>query len=152
MSPATIHIKQVQTDREWHGAVAVRFAVFVDEQHVPADAELDHLDAGAVHAVALADDEGQMHIVGTGRLVSETPERARIGRVAVLPAYRGRGVGSQLLHFLEELARQCGCTETVLHAQTHAIGFYERHGYVAGDPSHIFDEDGIPHVAMYRAL
>jgi predicted GNAT family N-acyltransferase len=122
---------------------AVREAVFVREQRVPPELEQDALDPVCVHVVAR--DAGGMPI-GTGRL---TPEH-RIGRMAVLPQWRGHGVGDALLLALIEQARLRGWREVALNAQASAIGFYLRHGFVAHGER--FHEAGIEHQAMRRVL
>jgi predicted GNAT family N-acyltransferase len=121
----------------------VRFTVFVDEQHVPADQELDADDAVSLHAVA-RDAAGA--VIGTGRLLPD----GHIGRMAVLAAGRGRGVGSALLEALMREAAAQGHRVAVLNAQQHAVPFYERHGYVVCSAP--FDDCGIAHVEMRAAL
>jgi len=117
---------------------SVRRAVFIVEQRVPEELEWDDDDSDAVHALALAAGTP----IGTGRLLRD----GRIGRMAVMPAWRRRGVGSAILQSLLEAARALGCIHICLHAQTHAIAFYARHGFVAvGDK---FIEAGIPHREM----
>jgi predicted GNAT family N-acyltransferase len=112
---------------------SVRDAVFVREQNVPREIELDALDA-----------HGQP--IGTARL---TPDR-RIGRMAVLPAWRGHHVGSALLHALLRTAHAQGWRAVSLHAQLTALAFYRRHGFVAvGEP---FEEAGIAHQSMQLRL
>ena len=129
---------------------ALRHRVFVEEQAVPPDLERDELDAAATHAV-VRDPAGRL--VGTGRMVVLTEGSdpvARIGRMAVAAEARGTGVGAALLAVLEEAAVGAGCRRAVVHAQTHAEGFYRRAGYTReGEP---FDEAGIPHVAMAKGL
>lgn len=118
---------------------AVRREVFVAEQGVSETEEWDGLDAACRHVIAM---DGEGRAIGTGRLLPD----ARIGRMAVLKPWRARGVGSALLKALIAMARDAGYPETRLHAQTHALGFYARHGYVAvGDE---FMEAGIPHFEM----
>ncbi len=120
---------------------AVRDAVFVQEQQVPADLERDALDPQCRHAVA-RDAAGRA--IGTARL---TPDH-RIGRMAVLAPWRNRGVGSALLQALLRLARESGWREVALHAQDGAVAFYRAHGFTAvGEP---FVEAGIGHQAMHR--
>jgi len=124
-------------------AMRVREAVFVVEQGVPLVIERDDWDARAEHALAC---DGQGSVIGTGRLLPD----GHIGRMAVLREHRGRGVGGRILAALLERARELGMTRVVLNAQTRAVSFYARHGFVAfGDE---FTEAGIPHVAMSRAL
>lgn len=122
---------------------AVREPVFVQEQNVPLDMEWDELDPLSQHVLAL-DDGGRP--VGTGRL---TPDQ-RIGRMAVLPEWRGHGVGEALLHRLIEQAKALGYPAIELHAQVDAIGFYERNGFNAYGED--FDEAGIRHRHMRRTL
>jgi predicted esterase YcpF (UPF0227 family)/predicted GNAT family N-acyltransferase len=121
----------------------IRTQVFVEEQHVPPELELDALDAQCLHALAL-DADGQA--VGTGRLLPD----GHVGRMAVLRSWRGRGVGSRLLAALVEAARAHGHAEVVLAAQCHAQAFYACHGFVAEGET--FMDAGIPHVLMRRAL
>ncbi|WP_328539281.1 GNAT family N-acetyltransferase [Streptomyces sp. NBC_00344] len=127
---------------------AVRRAVFVDEQGVPADIEYDTHDADAVHVLA-AGPEGP---IGTGRLLLPGPGSTvgSLGRLAVAAAGRGRGVGATLVRAIEDAARERGMTAVDLHAQTHALGFYERLGYEAYGPE--FPDAGIAHRAMRRTI
>ncbi len=122
---------------------AVREPVFIQEQGCPLDLEWDDLDPLSLHALA-RDASGTP--IGTARL---TPQRT-IGRMAVLAPWRGRGVGAALLQFLIERARALGHPALELHAQTHAIGFYERFGFSAFGAE--FDEAGIRHRAMRLEL
>lgn len=122
---------------------AVREAVFVQEQGVPLELEWDELDPHCHHVIA-RDAHGQP--IGTGRL---TPEH-RIGRMAVLAGWRGRGVGDALLLALVEQARQLGWPVLSLHAQVSAEGFYARHGFLPHGER--FVEAGIDHQAMRRLL
>lgn len=122
-------------------AMRVREAVFVVEQGVPREIERDTWDPRADHALAF-DRDGRA--VGTGRLLPD----GHVGRMAVLAAWRGQGVGTRILDALVSRARERGIKRVVLNAQTHAVPFYARHGFVAfGDE---FMEAGIPHVAMAR--
>lgn len=122
---------------------AVREAVFVEEQRVPRTLELDPMDPLCTHVLA-RDAQGQP--IGTGRL---TPER-RIGRMAVLPTWRGQGVGAAMLEALTGLARMRGLDQLELHAQLSALPFYARHGYLPVGPQ--FMEAGIAHQSMHRKL
>lgn len=124
-------------------AMLVRQEVFVEEQHVPPELELDEHDAYCVHAVAY-DADGTP--VGTGRLLSD----GHIGRIAVRAPYRGDGVGSKLLAALMNEARRKRHLEVVLSAQRHAQNFYARHGFIA--EGRIYMDAGIEHVTMRHAL
>lgn len=121
---------------------AIRREVFIVEQQVPEQMEWDADDATSVHALALLDG----HPVGCGRLLPD----GHIGRMAVRAPFRSTGVGRALLQALLAEARRRGMREVVLHAQTHALRFYETHGFVADGPE--FDEAGIPHRRMSQAL
>ncbi|WP_284075907.1 GNAT family N-acetyltransferase [Herbaspirillum aquaticum] len=124
-------------------AQPIRFEVFVDEQKVPADIELDDMDPHCVHAVAY-DEAGQP--LATGRLLPD----GHIGRMAVRKAGRGQGVGGAVLQVLIAAARARGDAEVILNAQSHAEGFYQRYGFAReGEP---FMEAGIPHITMRARL
>jgi predicted GNAT family N-acyltransferase len=126
-------------------AFGLRFEVFVDEQGVPRELEVDEFDAGATHLVAIQDDR----VVGTLRLL-EHGGTAKIGRVAVRAALRGAGVGARLMDHAAGIALDRGFDEIVLHAQVAVAGFYRRLGYV--EEGDLFDEAGIPHVAMRKKI
>ena len=123
-------------------AQRIRFAVFVQEQGVPAELEMDEMDERCLHALAF--HEGQA--IGTGRLLPD----GHIGRMAVLKPWRGRGVGAALLGRLVEAARRRGDGEALLSAQVHALGFYRAHGFVPYGA--VYEEAGIPHQAMKLSL
>lgn len=129
--------------RDFADLRAVRETVFVEEQRVPRELEHDALDPACTHVIA-RDADGRA--IGTGRL---TPER-KIGRMAVLRDWRGRGVGDALLQALIDAARQSGIGEVRLNAQISAVGFYVKHGFVPEGPR--FVEAGIEHQTMRRAL
>ncbi|MBW8367474.1 MAG: GNAT family N-acetyltransferase [Arenimonas sp.] len=121
----------------------VRETVFVAEQQVPIEEEWDELDPHCRHVIAR---DLQNRPIGTGRL---TPEH-KIGRMAVLREWRGRGVGDALLVALIDQARTQGWTEVSLNAQVSAESFYARHGFEPYGPR--FMEAGIEHQAMRRTL
>lgn len=124
-------------------ARSARERVFIVEQQVPVELEWDEHDAVARHVVAQGPDGTA---IGTGRLLDD----GHIGRMAVLPAWRGKGVGRALLERLLEAAAEAGMRELELHAQTHAAGFYRRFGFAEAGTE--FMEAGIPHVRMRRAV
>jgi len=123
-------------------AAPIRFTVFVEEQRVPADIELDEHDASCVHAVAFDGERA----VGTGRLLPD----GHIGRMAVLKEARNRGVGALMLGKLMDRAKELGFAEVALSAQIHASRFYRRHGFAEEGPEYM--EAGIRHQAMRKAL
>ena len=99
----------------------------------------------ATHLVAIRDDQ----VVGTLRLL-EHGEAAKIGRVAVRAAARRAGVGARLMERAAGLALERGFAEIILHAQVTVAGFYRRLGYV--EEGDVFDEAGIPHIAMRKKM
>jgi predicted GNAT family N-acyltransferase len=122
---------------------SVRRAVFIEEQGVPEALEWDAADTVSVHFLALAADGSP---IGCARLLPD----GHVGRMAVLPGWRGRGVGRALLTAVLGAARARGHHRVQLSAQTHAADFYGRAGFVAeGD---VYEEAGIPHVAMTKRL
>jgi len=128
-------------------ARAIRTAVFVAEQGIPADLEWDAADASCVHALA----SNRLGLpLATGRLLEHAPGVSKIGRMAVLAALRGSGVGRAVLDALLDAARERGDTEVLLHAQRSAVAFYGRAGFSARGA--VFDEAGIPHQAMICTL
>lgn len=140
-----VHVTVREAD--WHSDQAairaVRHAVFVVEQKIPAALEWDGQDPGCRHVLA---SSAAGEAVATGRL---SPD-GRIGRMAVMPAWRGHGVGRAVLRRLLQLAGARGLPRVYLHAQLAVAGFYRREGFRAnGTP---FEAAGIPHLAMSRPL
>ena len=141
-----VTVKLVETEAELEGAIDVRMQVFVAEQSVPPEEELDDADASATHAIAL--HQGQ--VIATGRLVVREDATAQIGRMAVRQPWRRHGVGGLILQSLEEEARAQGLTQAVLHAQEYVKSFYAGHGY--REHGETFLEVGIPHIEMRKQL
>ncbi|OIJ68737.1 GNAT family N-acetyltransferase [Streptomyces mangrovisoli] len=150
----TVRVAEDPADLE--ACFALRKEVFVGEQGVPEDIEYDAYDAVAVHVLAITGDGVPL---GTGRLLHG--ERAAektggdltlgsLGRLAVAQRSRGLGVGVALVRAIEDAARARGLAAVDLHAQTHALGFYERLGYEPYGAE--YEEAGIPHQGMRRAL
>lgn len=136
---------KISVTRDFPACAAIRRRVFIEEQNVPEELELDELDATAIHL--LATRNGQP--VGTARLLIEG-ETAKIGRVAVLPEARGTGAGAALMRAALDELRARGVRAAKLGAQTHAIGFYEKLGFTAFGPE--YDDAGIPHRDMILGL
>jgi YbgC/YbaW family acyl-CoA thioester hydrolase len=128
-------------------AMALRHAVFAQEQGIAAALMSDEADAGAVHALA-RNRAGRA--VGSGRLVQRSDGSGKIGRMAVDAGVRGAGVGRALLQALVAAARARGLQTLVLHAQASAVGFYQRQGWQADGER--FEEAGVPHRAMRLVL
>jgi len=137
------HVRLVDWTDAAEALRAVRTAVFIVEQRIPANLEWDADDARSVHALAAAAGGAP---IGCGRLLPD----GHIGRMAVVAPWRRRGVGAALLARLVDAARARGDARVVLNAQTQAMPFYAAFGFApVGAP---FVEAGIPHRAMARAL
>jgi predicted GNAT family N-acyltransferase len=133
-------------DARWiEQALDLRERVFCGEQGVDLEAERDGLDGEAIHVVHVRDGR----VLGTCRVLVRDGV-GRLGRMAVEPSARGRGIGAELLVAAEEAARVAGATRMRLHAQAAARSLYARGGYAeVGEP---FVEEGIDHVTMERPL
>ncbi|WP_348610141.1 GNAT family N-acetyltransferase [Halobaculum rarum] len=168
------------TEADWDAVVDLRMRVFVDEQGVPEELELDEydedpLDSDVDHllvrdsdgsggdADSETDETRTVEVVATARIravdaaeygaLDEAAERiAKVERVVVARDRRGEGWGARVMAAVEDRARTRGLNEVVLHAQTRAAGFYERLGYAVDDAVGTFDEDGIEHVRMRRRI
>jgi predicted GNAT family N-acyltransferase len=127
-------------------AYQVRREVFILEQKVPEDLEIDEFDPVALHALAYSDNA----CIGTARLHINDDRSGQIGRMAILSSFRNQGLGRQIMKVLIETAKSSGATSLILHAQVSAIPFYEKLGFKANGP--IYDEAGIPHRNMMMAL
>jgi predicted GNAT family N-acyltransferase len=141
---SVIKIKRVSSDRERAQAFAIRLRVFVKEQGVPQDIELDRDDSRAIHFLAFV----SARAVGTARLVRRG-HGAKIGRMAVLKSFRGKGVGRKLLKRASLAAKKMDANKIYLHAQVPVIGFYEKLGFRCVGP--VFDEAAMPHRKMVYA-
>lgn len=155
-SATSYSTRRAVEDSDLAACFRIRKDVFVGEQNVPEEIEYDACDAGAVHVLAVAADGSAL---GTGRLLygpaaadrtDGDPTVGSLGRLAVTRQARGRGVGAALVRAIEDEARALGLAAVDLHAQTHALGFYERLGYAAYGPE--FPDAGIAHRAMRRPL
>jgi predicted GNAT family N-acyltransferase len=138
-----VTITQVTWQQAGEALAEIRRRVFIEEQAVPEALEWDGLDEGAVHFLAT---DARQYPIGCARLL----DGGRIGRMAVLTSWRQQGVGRALLDAAMAEGRRQGLAEMTLSAQTHAIGFYENAGFVVC--SDIYDDAGIPHRDMARAL
>ena len=143
VKPQIFSVRHAAWEKENAALRRIRTAVFVMEQRVPEDEEWDGLDVACLHALAL-DDAGTP--IGTGRLAPD----GKIGRIAVLKEWRGTGVGAAILESLMTAARTCGMHECHMHAQSHALAFYVRHGFESQGEE--FLEAGMPHRRMCRKL
>lgn len=127
-------------------AYAIRKKVFIEEQGVPQELELDEFDPLCWHALAF---EGKQ-CIGTGRLVAMGVNEGQVGRMAVLPYFRGKGTGKAILLKLIELAQTQKISSLMLHSQVLAIPFYEKHGFTP--QGLIYQEARIDHRNMILLL
>src|SRR5665647_523474 len=141
----TVRITRITNDAELQTAFNIRITVFVEEQGVPFDVELDEHDAYADHVLVYFDDLP----VATGRvrIVNDT---AKLERICVMPSHRKYGIGKAVVQALEEIAKEKGLHKAKLHGQTQAMTFYEKLGYISASDE--FMEEGIPHKLMIKDL
>ena len=144
-SAASVRVVPIETAEQMRQAHAIRRRVFIEEQSVPEEIELDADDAHAFHVLAILDGAA----VGCGRFVVHGDE-VKIGRMAVLANLRTHGIGRAILESLMRAAKQRGFRRAILHAQISAEGFYLKCGY--RPVGEVFEEAGIPHRKMERAL
>jgi predicted GNAT family N-acyltransferase len=140
-----IEVREARDAAEREALLALRHEVFVGEQGVPRELEIDEHDERAVHMVAFEDGQ----LVGTCRVL-QAGSQAKFGRLVVARAARGRGIGAALLAAAERRAREMGCHQMVLAAQTSAMGLYERAGYTAR--GEVYLDAGIEHMTMEKPL
>ncbi len=134
----TIHIAEKE---EKQAVFALRTEVFVDEQHVPPELELDAEDAHALHIIAQEDGV----TIGCARVILSERD-AHIGRLAVKKSHRGNGVGSAICRFIIDTCHKRGYTRIWLNSQLRAVGFYEKLGF--SPKGEVFTEAGIEHIEM----
>jgi predicted GNAT family N-acyltransferase len=142
MSRAGISLRLADWSLEKTALLLIRERVFVQEQGVPAEMELDQWDAESTHFLGLAGTQP----IATARLLPI----GKIGRLAVLPEWRGQGIGRDLMLLALDTARRRGLAAIVIHAQASVVEFYRKLGFVAHGG--IFDEAGIPHREMRLGL
>ena len=140
----TVTVRCAQGPGEVADAIALRSAVFVEEQGVPADEDVDGRDGEALHLVAV-DDAGT--VVGTCRLLVDGPT-LKLGRMAVAVTARRQGIGLRLLDLADAEATSAGVERIVLGAQVSAVPLYEQAGYTTR--SDVFLDAGIEHVWMEK--
>jgi predicted GNAT family N-acyltransferase len=146
ISDVTTRLCVSTEDRQ--AAMNIRREVFVEEQQVPPELEPDEYDADALHLITTVPESESP--IATARIVDKGNGLAKIGRVAVRKAWRGKGIGESLMRFALETAKSHGFTTAALDSQIYAIPFYERLDFVAEGPE--FDDAGIPHRHMRRML
>ena len=143
---AVYHYKLVDNESELKDAFRIRRQVFITEQHIPPNLEYDEDDRTALHMLA----KDEQKAIGTARVLFLSNNQAKLERLAVLKSFRGRGIGSEIISFLEKELKNQGVEKVILHAQCRAIAFYKSCGYQ--EPSTPFWEVGIKHIKMQKQL
>ena len=140
------NVKLVTTDEEKQLAFDVRLKVFVEEQGIPRHLEIDEFDDKAAHFIV---QDGE-HTIAAARLREISPGVGKVERVCVLKEYRGKRLGVFTMEHIEKYAVGHGLNTLKLHAQTYAVPFYEKLGYVVTSPE--FLDAYIPHRAMEKQI
>jgi len=139
-------VKQVNTTKELKDVQEVRRQVFIEEQGINREADIDGLDQTSDHIIVYDNNTP----VGTARIRYKNRVQAKLERIAVLKSYRGQGIGKRITEASLKLAKMKGASEVTLDAQQSAARFYKKLGFrQEGEP---FEEVGIPHIAMTRKL
>jgi predicted GNAT family N-acyltransferase len=140
----TVRIATSDLARE--DAFSVRRKVFVEEQGVPLNLELDDFDKTAAHFVVYSSETP----IGAGRLRETADGIGKVERVCISKEYRGKHLGNLIMRALEEHAKETGMNKIILNAQSYAVPFYEKLGYVITSPE--FMDADIPHRAMEKKI
>lgn len=136
----------VTNDQQREDALKVRKIVFVEEQNVPPDEEIDEFENVATHFVCYNDNHEP---IGAGRF-RQLDDIGKIERICVLPSYRKNGVGKLIMNAIINYAKEKGFNKVKLNSQTHAIPFYEKLGFTIASDEYM--EAGIPHRTMIKTL
>ena len=143
----SLKIKIAETDKEFKDVGEIRIKVFEIEQEINAAQDFDGKDAEAIHIIAYIDEAP----TGTARIRHIEKDRSsKIERVAVLPEFRKRGIGSQIIRYAIYLLRAEEIKVARLNAQEHLVPYYEQYGFRS--ISDAFDLAGIRHIAMEKRL
>ncbi len=138
--------RKVETKQQLADAFSIRTEVFVNEQHVPIEEEIDQYEDEAIHFIVY-DEENQP--IGAGRL-RFVDEYGKVERICIAKVARGKGVGRVLMEKIEEVARTEGAVKMKLNAQRQAEEFYAKLGYQTVSAE--FLDAGIPHVTMTKSF
>ena len=139
-------VKIAESDQDKVSCFQIRTKVFVLEQGVDANHEIDNFDDTCTHAIAMIDSEP----IGTGRLIKLSPTEAQIGRMAILHEWRRFNIGTEILNLLENSAKSQYIHKIILHAQLYVQNFYEGNGYSA--TGEVFLDENIPHILMHKNI
>jgi len=145
MNVNTLEVKIVNSEKEQEEAFAVRRKVFVEEQHVPEEEEIDHLESESTHFILYCNENP----AGAGRF-RIVDGYGKVERICILKEYRGTGAGKVIMEKIQSFAHEKGLNKLKLNAQTHAIPFYSKLGYEV--VSEEFLDAGIPHKTMAKHI
>lgn len=140
-----LHIKKVQDKNDFKKTIAIRKNVFIKEQKVPPDIEIDGLDPEAEHFIAYFNNKP----IGCARIRTKD-NYAKLERIAIIKEYRGKGYGAELTKFLINYCKQKIFKEICLHSQIYISNFYKKFGFKSKG-KHFF-EAGIEHVEMFMKI
>ncbi|WP_445509405.1 GNAT family N-acetyltransferase [Rossellomorea marisflavi] len=140
-----MHTKIVSTEEQLQEVFFIRKSVFVEEQNVPAEDEIDQYEEESTHFLLYDED----HPVGAGRF-RVMDGKGKAERICILSSLRGRGAGREIMRAIEDYAREMSLPVLKLNAQSQAIPFYEKLGYEI--VSEEFLDAGIPHRTMEKSL
>jgi len=140
-----VNIKIATSKEERNRVFQIRKSVFVEEQQVPLELELDEYEDDAIHFIGIQDD-----VPMAASRLRWSGEYGKLERICILKHLRGQSYGKQLIEAMEQTIQEHGYSKAILGAQTHAVSFYERLGYQV--VSEEFIDAGIPHVTMSKAL
>ncbi len=140
-----MEVRIVTNNKEQDDAYTIRKVVFVEEQNVPLEEEIDQFEDEATHVVLYDNNEP----VGAGRF-RVLDEYGKVERICVLASHRKKGAGNVIMHKMEDIAKERGISKLKLNAQTQAENFYRKLGYET--TSGLFMDAGIPHVTMIKEL
>ncbi len=140
-----MNIKIITSEKDRQDVYAVRKTVFVDEQNVPIEEEVDDHENSSTHFLCTINHQA----IGAGRLRFEN-DYGKLERICILKDFRGNSYGQQLIKEMEKEIQRQGYRNAKLSSQTHAIAFYENLGYQA--ISDVYMDAGIPHVMMKKSL
>jgi len=140
-----MNVKIVESEEELQQAYHIRMVVFVEEQNVPPEEEIDDLEGSSIHFIGYDNEKP----VAASRL-RFVEEYGKLERICVSKEARGKSFGKEIIQAMEKVVQEKGFKKAKLHAQTHAEGFYQKLGYhtVSGE----FMDAGIPHVTMIKDL
>lgn len=140
-----LEIKQITNKKEFKETIKIRETVFIKEQNVPKEIEIDEIDKEAKHFIAYIKNKP----IGCAR-IRKINYYAKLERIAILKEYRGKGFGKELTNFLINYCKKEGFNEIHIHSQIYVSSFYEKLGFKSIGKK--FLEADIEHIEMIRTI